>query len=62
MPELKHTFLRGIGKKGGLLDLHCWPVRAGGAATPTTTEGGVGVHCCMVGGSGERETGSDALT
>lgn len=57
MPELKHTFLRGIGKKGGLLDLHCWPVRAGGAATPTTTERGCGrplLHGWREWGEGDR--------
>lgn len=39
MPELQHTFLRGIGKKGGLLDLHRWPVKAVRAATLATGEG-----------------------
>ena len=55
VPELQHTFLRGIGKKGGLLDLHRWPVKAVRAATLATGERGWGGHCCMVGG---RERGT----
>ena len=53
MPELKHTFLRGIGKKGGLLDLHRWPVKAVRAATLATGERGWGGRVAR--GGGERQ-------